>query len=65
MDVEQYFNYLDKIYNNILDGFIVTINGERRRLHDVDKIFNAMYGLYGTDKTTVQVAKKLRLRYYR
>ena len=65
MNVEQYYDYLDKLYNHILDGYIVTINGERRTLHDVDKIFKAMYGLYGTDKTLVQTAKKLRLYFYR
>lgn len=64
MDVERYFNYLDKLYNIILDGYVVTINGERRRLHDAEKIFNTMYGLYGTHETLVQSAKKLRIHYY-
>lgn len=65
MNIEQYYNYLDTLYNRILDGYIVTINGERRKLRDADKIFKVMYGLYGTDKNLVQAAKKLRLRYYR
>lgn len=65
MNVEEYYNYLDTLYNHILDGFIVTINGERRTLHDAHEIFNTMYGLYGTNETLVQSAKKLRLHYYR
>ena len=65
MNVEQYYKYLDALYNHILDGFTVTINGEKRKPHEVDEIIKAMNGLYGTGETLVQTAKKLRLHFYR